>query len=563
MSVSRWHRSGSVSLAVACLLAGGGGGAVAQEVVAPGYVTIPALGGAVDLNALPPEVRDNIRIPGVEYDEPEPEYRDLPPLNSPEEPELSGATQIETTEDAQGAAAEASPDLLPDAALETDEPSTRDENLKALFDQPASPDGAMPEDAYRRAWEHIEQMPAAAPPSTAPLADEPLSWLERPSAWLTGLWQALAPPLALAQSGQWYPIGPSTFLEDNGAKFAGLVNAITVDPQNSNRIYLGTFLGGIWKTNSGGIPMSGLPGWTTTTDNAPSLQNDTIAVHPSNANVVIAGTGGIDFPPYNVGSLRSTDQASSWSQIGPTWCIQPSDPSSTCQAGQSPCKSGTTCVISDPSLCSCTAPSKSNLAVVELAMDDSQSPVRLWAATSRGLWYSDNAANSATPPTQIRWNRVVNFPQAGSGEMKVNHVLLSPWNKQLGSQVLYASVVNHPTLNGWYRSKDRGDNWIALTNGDIPADPQIRRAAISSGGQFFSVDIIYSIVGDVPTTCNGLPAQKPRLFKLAVHDTAHLWTLIAANKSCTASTDSATTGCARARTACAVPPAPTAATSDS
>jgi hypothetical protein len=461
------------------------GGGLAQEVVAPGYVTIPALGGAVDLQALPPEVRDIIRIPGVEYDDPEPEYRDLPPLRTvPERPEESGASGIERepTQDDQAAAVSAAPELVFDAPLQVDQPPTHDANARTLLAPDPSSDGTAPEDAYRRAWEHIEQMPTAVPP--APLSDEPTSWLATPTRWLAALWNAM-PTSALAQSAQWYPIGPFSFIEDNGTMFAGLINAITLDPQSANRIYLGTFLGGLWKTSSGGAP------WTTTTDGV----------------------------------------------SGPTWCIQPNDPLSQCRSGQAACKSGTTCVISDPSLCSCTAATKSDLAVIELAMDDSQTPVRLWAATSRGLWYSDNAADPNTAPGQMRWYRVSSLPVSGSGEVRVNHILLSPWNKGSGRQVVYASIVNDPTRNGWYRSTDRGAHWTALTNGAIPANPQILRADISAVDYAPLVDTIYSIVDEIPTTCDGQPVATPRLFQLTASDAIHVWTLITANKTCTTSAD--------------------------
>src|SRR5689334_23036635 len=43
------------------------------------FVDIPAL-GMTDLNTIPEEMRNNLRIPGVEYDEPPEQYGDLPPV---------------------------------------------------------------------------------------------------------------------------------------------------------------------------------------------------------------------------------------------------------------------------------------------------------------------------------------------------------------------------------------------------------------------------------------------------------------------------------------------------
>ena len=70
----------------------------------------------------------------------------------------------------------------------------------------------------------------------------------------------------------------------------GAVEAIAVDPTNTNHIYVGTVNGGVWQTQN---YTAANPIWTTTTDQLPSLAIMSIAFSPTNANVVYAGTGSL------------------------------------------------------------------------------------------------------------------------------------------------------------------------------------------------------------------------------------------------------------------------------
>ena len=65
---------------------------------------------------------------------------------------------------------------------------------------------------------------------------------------------------------------------------SGLINAVAVDPQNANVVYLGAVGGGVWKTTDGGQT------WTPLTDNQPSLQIGALALDPTNPDIVYAGT---------------------------------------------------------------------------------------------------------------------------------------------------------------------------------------------------------------------------------------------------------------------------------
>lgn len=111
----------------------------------------------------------------------------------------------------------------------------------------------------------------------------------------------------------WTLIGPqptSTPFEFNPV--SGRVNALAVDPTNSNIIYLGGPEGGVWKSTDGGAT------WTPLTDNQPSLAIGSIAIDPQNPQTIYVGTGEENYSLYNysgAGILKSTNGGASWTRI--------------------------------------------------------------------------------------------------------------------------------------------------------------------------------------------------------------------------------------------------------
>src|SRR5437016_6790269 len=93
---------------------------------------------------------------------------------------------------------------------------------------------------------------------------------------------------------------------------SGRVTALAVDPRNSEVVYLGSAVGGVWKTTDGGTI------WTPLTDTQASLSVGSIALDPSNPDTVYVGTGEDDFGGdnyYGAGILKSTDCGATWTQI--------------------------------------------------------------------------------------------------------------------------------------------------------------------------------------------------------------------------------------------------------
>jgi hypothetical protein len=100
--------------------------------------------------------------------------------------------------------------------------------------------------------------------------------------------QANAPELS---GTTWTEIGPFTL--PNGqtqqsavtAAVSGRVTMVAVDPTNSNKVYIGTAQGGVWRSTNGGST------WAAIFDTAQSLSIGAIALAPSNPSILYVGTG--------------------------------------------------------------------------------------------------------------------------------------------------------------------------------------------------------------------------------------------------------------------------------
>lgn len=90
---------------------------------------------------------------------------------------------------------------------------------------------------------------------------------------------------------------------------AGRSHGIAVLPGDSNTIYIGTNGGGIWKTTNGG------QNWSPITDDLPILMGSTIAIAPSDPNIIMFGTGdAYGFNARGQGVFKSIDGGQNWTQ---------------------------------------------------------------------------------------------------------------------------------------------------------------------------------------------------------------------------------------------------------
>jgi len=83
----------------------------------------------------------------------------------------------------------------------------------------------------------------------------------------------------------WTPLGPSPLPNGSLGGFTGRVTAVVVDPTDSNKVYLATAQGGVWRSLNGGTT------WESIFDNAQSQAVGSLALAPSNPTILYVGTG--------------------------------------------------------------------------------------------------------------------------------------------------------------------------------------------------------------------------------------------------------------------------------
>lgn len=225
----------------------------------------------------------------------------------------------------------------------------------------------------------------------------------------------------LADSSAWQYLGPNNlataFLQYNGpGPVSGRVNAVAYDPNHPGTYYLGAASGGIWKTTDSGAT------WVSLADDFPFLQVSSLAVDPTDSNIIYAGTGDFDgYEVYAFGIAKSTDG-------GKTWFIYSND--------------------------------DLDFLAVSAILIDPDDHNRITITTGRGgygygsIWQSTNGGQtwtSVTSITQVAWSGLsVSAPDT------------------TGKRYYYATGL----WNGGYvlRSADRGATWTRLTT---PLTPSI------------------------------------------------------------------------------------------
>ncbi len=190
---------------------------------------------------------------------------------------------------------------------------------KAYLSTHSDPKGKPRPDLWRRGIRRFEKLPISAawpieivnPPRKAEARSEASEKAssKAPAGPVTGV--------------EWAQIGPQPQRRPTGADccmgdgpVAGEVTDIAIDPSGASdqTIYISTNDGGIWKTTDAGST------WAPLTDGQLSLSMGSVAVDPSNTQIVYAATGnpfdgGGEFTK-GVGLYRSTDGGATWSSIG-------------------------------------------------------------------------------------------------------------------------------------------------------------------------------------------------------------------------------------------------------
>ena len=136
------------------------------------------------------------------------------------------------------------------------------------------------------------------------------------------VWEAQGPaPIVNTGSDGGLTSGNAIVAPNNPA--TGAVQAIAVNPNNAQQVYVGTVNGGIWRTNNADPNNPGAIAWTPLTDQQVSTAIGAIAFSPLDGagNTLYAGTGTFSNlywfnpPPTTAGILRTTDGGATWSNF--------------------------------------------------------------------------------------------------------------------------------------------------------------------------------------------------------------------------------------------------------
>jgi hypothetical protein len=165
--------------------------------------------------------------------------------------------------------------------------------------------------------------PALAPPGPPPRFGLAGAAADRPDAGTTASQAVL--PAAPIPGGTWRALGPAPigppFLARGGfygGANSGRVTTVAVLPASGlhpGRVVGGSAGGGIWTSDDNGAS------WTPRSDASPNLAIGALAVDPSNANHLIAGTGEANQSADSFagsGILVSTDGGTSWTPQNPS-----------------------------------------------------------------------------------------------------------------------------------------------------------------------------------------------------------------------------------------------------
>ncbi|MDZ4710978.1 MAG: hypothetical protein SGI89_01475 [bacterium] len=107
----------------------------------------------------------------------------------------------------------------------------------------------------------------------------------------------------------WTNLGPTTGFYFSYSNITSRMASVRYDPNNAGTIYIGAAFGGVWKTTNSGT------NWVSKSDYEVSLSSGSIAIDPTNSNIIYYGTGEATYSGasyYGRGLLKSIDAGNTW-----------------------------------------------------------------------------------------------------------------------------------------------------------------------------------------------------------------------------------------------------------
>ncbi len=296
---------------------------------------------------------------------------------------------------------------------------------------------------------------------------------------------------------KWRHIGPF-----RGGRTVGAAGV----PQQPNVFYVGVNNGGVWKTTDYGLT------WTPVFDDQPTQSIGTVAVAPSDPNIVYAGSGeGLQRPDLSVGDgiYRSGDAGKTWEHLGlhDAWqigaiLVDPRDPNRLFVAALGHpygpnAERGVFRSTDGGRTFQKVLYKDENTGAIDLAFDPANAQTvyaTLWAAR-QGPWEYNNAYTGTTSGLfkstdgGTTWRPLTNGLPSGADGLGRIGIAIAP----SAPNRMYAWVTA-ARGTGIYRSDDAGANWTRVNTearvtgrgddfGNVrvdPANPDIVYAANTS-----------------------------------------------------------------------------------
>jgi len=331
-----------------------------------------------------------------------------------------------------------------------------------FYQQRAYPGTTTPTGALRRARERAARiLPLGPPPESAPSPHSTVAQTLAAGtpAMLSGNgWTFIGPqPIAAGQTTAGSVRGP----------VSGRVTSLAVHPTQPDIVFAAGAQGGVWKSIDAGATFTPL------TDHLPSLAMGSIALAPSDPDIIYIGTGeahsSID-SYYGAGVFKSTDGGTSWSATGALaasyiarMVVHPADPQVVYAAGYRHISGG---VSQDSGIWRSVNGGASWSRILvgsasDLVMHPSN-PLILYAAMGYFAGAAANGIYRTTDGGDV-WTKLGG---AGTGLPSTNVGRINLDIARTNGSILHAAIqrVNDFRLMGVFRSADSGLTWTLAPN---------------------------------------------------------------------------------------------------
>jgi len=293
------------------------------------------------------------------------------------------------------------------------------------------------------------------------------------------------------------------------AYMSGRIADIAVDYKDPSTWYVAVGSGGVWKTENAGIT------WKPIFDSQPVYSIGDVTIDPGNSNIIWVGTGennGGRHLSFGDGVYRSLDGGQTWKNMGlkqsehiSDIIIHPEDSNTVWVSSQGPLWSkggqrGLFKTTDGGQTWKHVLKGDEWTGVTSLVID-ARNPQKLYAATwqrQRTLpTYVGTGPGSALHTSDdggLTWRKLTKgLPETNMGKIGLAISTINP-------DVIYAGIELNQRKGGFYRSSDRGESWVKMSDAvsggtgphyyqEIFADPhRFDRVYLASNYSQFSND---------------------------------------------------------------------------